>query len=98
MFAAFISVFAADVFGEGLGFWRTLVALAMHLIPTAIILIVLAVAWRWEAMGGTLLILMGLGYTTMVVKGHHPISWILAIAGPAYLVWTLFVLSSKYGR
>jgi hypothetical protein len=98
LFAAFISLFAADVFAESLGFWRTVVALTMHLIPTAIVLIVLAIAWRWEAVGGTLLILAGLGYTMMVVKGHHPLSWILAIAGPAYLVGALFLLSWQYGR
>ena len=42
--AIFISLFALDVFGEGYGFWETLAALAMHLIPTSIVLIILALA------------------------------------------------------
>ena len=49
--AAFISLFALDVFGAGYSFWETLIALGMHLIPTAIIILVLAVAWRWEWVG-----------------------------------------------
>ncbi len=48
VFAAFISIFALDVFGEGLRGWQTALALLMHLIPTFLILIVLAVSWRWN--------------------------------------------------
>jgi hypothetical protein len=59
LFAAFISVFALDVFGEGYGFWETVVALLMHLIPTGVILIVLAIAWRWEWVGGALFTALG---------------------------------------
>ena len=46
LFAIFVSIFALDVFGEG--FWDTIVALLMHLVPTGIILIALAIAWRWN--------------------------------------------------
>src|SRR5262249_53398337 len=52
LFAAFISLFALDVFGESRGFWQTALALAMHLIPTFILLAVLALSWRWEWIGG----------------------------------------------
>jgi APA family basic amino acid/polyamine antiporter len=44
-FALFLSLFAMDVFGEGLGFWRTLFALFMHLIPVFVVLLILALAW-----------------------------------------------------
>jgi hypothetical protein len=96
LFAVFISLFALDVFGENLGFWPTVGAFSIHLIPTAIVLVVLAVAWRWELIGGALLILAGLGYTMMVLTGHHPLGWILAIAGPAVLVGGLFLLDWCY--
>ena len=43
LFAALISLFALDVFGEHQGFWNTTLALLMHLIPTGILLIILAV-------------------------------------------------------
>ena len=54
--AAFISIFALDVFSEHSGFWQTASALAMHLVPTALIVAALIVAWRWELTGGFLLV------------------------------------------
>jgi len=33
LFIVFISLFALDVFIEGYGFWETIVALFMHLVP-----------------------------------------------------------------
>lgn len=58
MFALFISMFALDVFGAGVGFWATAAALSMHLLPTFVLLIVLAVAWRWPWVGGVALLAM----------------------------------------
>ena len=46
-FALFLSLFAMDVFGEGLGFWRTLFALFLHLIPTLTRLHLLDSLSRW---------------------------------------------------
>jgi TRAP-type C4-dicarboxylate transport system permease small subunit len=50
-FAAFISIFAMDVFSMPLDFWHKALALLMHLIPTAIVLIVLVVVWRGSGSG-----------------------------------------------
>jgi C4-dicarboxylate transporter len=48
-FALFLCLLvAAEVFTQGLGFWRTLLALFMHLIPVFGLLLILALAWRWE--------------------------------------------------
>ena len=52
LFAAFISLFALDVFGAGYGFWETIWALFVHLIPTWLILAALAISWRWECWAG----------------------------------------------
>ena len=51
LFAVFLSLFALDVFNEGYGFWKTILALFMHLVPTSIVLAVLAISWRWEWAG-----------------------------------------------
>lgn len=58
-FAAFMSLFALDVLGEGYGFWETIAALVMHLIPTAIVLVALAMAWRWPWIGAILFMALG---------------------------------------
>ncbi len=90
LFALFISMFALDVFGEGRGFWETLAALGMHMIPTAVIVLVTILAWRWEWIGTLAFFTTGVLYS--VRTAQHP-DWILLIAGPQFLIGGLFLLS-----
>ncbi len=62
LFAIFISLFALDVFGEGYTFWETIIALLIHLVPTYLVIITLLIAWKWEAVGGLIFIVLGLFY------------------------------------
>lgn len=94
LYAAFISIFALDVFGEGHGFWGTALALLMHLIPTALIILVLVIAWRWGWAGALLYIGLGLWYSLGFAR-RHP-EWILGIAGPVFLIGILFFLDWLY--
>ena len=55
LFALFISLFAFDVFEEGLGFWGTLLALFMHLLPSILLAIAIAIAWKKREWVGALL-------------------------------------------
>jgi len=92
--AIFISLFAFDVFGEGYDFLTLLQALAIHLLPTAIILIILAIAWQWEMAGGILFIALGVFY--IFSKGLS-LDWSasLVIAGPVILAGLLFLIDWK---
>lgn len=90
LFAAFISLFALDVFNDGHGFWQTLLALLMHLIPTGIIIAAIVIAWRREWIGALLFIACGLCY--LFTNLRH-VSWILTISGPLLLIGILFSLS-----
>ena len=92
LFAAFISLFALDVFGEGYGFWETIGALLIHLIPTWLVLIALALAWRWEWVGALLLVGLGMGYVIMAWGRFDPIAYLL-ISGPLFLAGILFLLN-----
>ena len=92
LFAAFISIFAADVFGEGYGFWKTVLALLIHLIPTWIVLIVLALSWRREWVGGILFTALGALYLIKFWGRFHWSAYV-CIAGPLFLVGVLFFLS-----
>ena len=58
----FVSVFALDVFGEGLGVGETLLALAIHLIPTFALLLVFVLVGKSEPQGGALLAVLGVAY------------------------------------
>lgn len=53
-FAMLLSLFALDVFEESAGFWRTILALLIHLVPVYLVVIALVVAWRWEWVGAAL--------------------------------------------
>lgn len=96
LYVAFLSVFALDVFGERLSVGQTIVALAMHLVPSAIMLAAVAIAWRWPVIGGSLFIAAGLAYCAMVGL-RHP-SWIATIAGPVFLIGVLFLWSAFTAR
>lgn len=96
LFAGFLSVFATDVFGEGYGFWKTVLALLIHLIPTWILLVMLAIAWRWEWAGGILLIGLGAFYL-FEFWGRFRWPTYLVISGPLFLTGILFFLS-WFGR
>jgi hypothetical protein len=72
LFAVFVSLFALDVFGEGYGFWETVLAPLMHLIPTIIVVFMLLIAWRWEWIGGILFIALGMLYIIVFWEPSRP--------------------------
>ena len=90
--AAFISMFAMDVFSEGSSFWNTLPALAIHLIPTYILVVVIIVAWKWELVGGIIFIILSIAYIIMAWGRFH-ISVYVVISGPLFLTGILFLLN-----
>src|SRR5271165_6509334 len=92
LFAMFISIFALDVFDEHLPFWSLVLALFMHLVPTFIMLVVLALAWKREWVGGLGFVALGMLYLYMF-GGRFPWFTYALIAGPAFLIGTLFVLN-----
>ena len=92
LFAVFVSVFAMDVFGEGLPFWRLMLALLMHLIPTFVVLIALALAWRWEWIGGVAYVGLGVFYIWSFA-GRFPLLTYVVIAGPLFLIGGLFAMN-----
>ena len=92
VFALFLSLFALDVFEEARGFWQTAGALLMHLIPTFLILAILAASWRWEWVGGALFPVLGLLYIVMAWGRFHWSVYPL-ISGPLFLLGALFLMN-----
>ncbi|HMD13721.1 MAG TPA: hypothetical protein VKI62_03775 [Bacteroidota bacterium] len=95
LFVAFISLFALDVFGEGHGFWQTLIDLLIHLIPTALGVIVVVLSWRRDLIGAVLFGASGLAY--LFTNINHP-SWILTISCPMLFICILFLFHWRYLR
>ena len=91
-FALFTSIFAFDVFDEAHGFWQTAVALTMHLLPTMILLVGLAIAWRWEWVGTVLYAGLGVLYLAWA-WGRFPWSVYIIMTGPLFLLAALFLVN-----
>jgi hypothetical protein len=95
LFAVFLSMFALDVFQESRGFWGTLAALGMHLVPVGVYLIILLLAWRWEWVGAVFFAGLAVLY---IARLPHQLptgvrnNWISVIAGPLLVIAALFLL------
>jgi hypothetical protein len=96
LFAALVSMFALDVFGEGFGFWGTALALFMHLIPTFVLLVAVAIAWRWPWVGAVALIGWSAWYL-IAFSGrgfYFPVYVYLSVL--PFLLGVLFLLNWRY--
>jgi len=91
LIAVYLATLALDVFQGGYSFFRLLVALGIHLIPTFIVLIVLAIAWKWELVGGILFILPPLVYTIYIGFLGNFLTG-LTLSSPFFLVGALFII------
>lgn len=99
----FISLFAADAFEHGNTIWEKLGAFLMHLIPSFILAAFLAVAWKWEFIGGIIFMITGFGFIPYIFNHNyqmnHSIGLTLGIVGainlPFVLVGILFILSYR---
>ena len=79
-----LGVFALDAVDQGVG------ALLIHLLPTVVLLIVVALAWRREWIGSVVFVGLALLYI-MQVRGR--LDWTLAIAAPLLLVGVMFLIN-----
>ena len=87
--AAFLGLFALDAF-EGRSFVAALPAFAIHLIPSMLVLAVVAAAWKFEWIGAVSFLALAVLYAVMV---HGRLDWIAAISGPLVIVAVLFLVS-----
>lgn len=86
-FSLFIAVFALDAFSENTTFVQALPDFLMHLVPTAILLAVVALAWRREWVGA--IAFTGLAVVFAIPAHAHPSS-IAVISGPLLVVGALY--------
>lgn len=95
VYTVFVSLFALDVFGEGNGLGQTVLALLMHLIPTAVIVVVLAVSWRREWLAAVVFIAAGVLY---LFSNLEHLDWVLVISGPLWLIGIFFLVNWLFRR
>jgi len=97
LFAAFLAVFALDAFAESRGLWETLAALAMHLVPSAVVVLVLLASWRRAWIGASLFPLLGLAYV-IVAWGRFDWTAYAAISGPLFLLGAMYAAAWRGRR
>ena len=98
---AFISLFALDVFSEGVGLGQKMVAFLLHMIPSFVLIIFLIIAWKHELVGGILITLIGLVSSTYVYSLNYGRSYSVSvglrsaamIGVPFIIVGLLFMIS-----
>lgn len=98
LFAGFLGVFAFDVFGGEQSAGATVAAFLVHLLPSALVLAALAIAWRWEWVGCILFMGMGVLYL-LPFWGNGPDALnYLIMTAPLFLTGLLFCLNWHFTR
>lgn len=91
-FVFLLGLFASDVFQEGYSFGKTLLALAIHLIPALVVGAALVISWRWERLGAVLFLGLALFYVVWTGARMQWTTYAL-MSGPLFLAGVLFFLS-----
>jgi hypothetical protein len=88
--ALFLGLFALDAFEPGRPLARALIDFAMHLLPVAVVLAIVALAWRRPWLGGVSFVLLAVAYA---LTARFRVDWIVAISGPLLIVGVLYLWS-----
>lgn len=100
----FLSMFALDSFAPNLSLWQQIGAFLIHLIPSYILVAALAVAWKWEKLGGWLFTVIGVVFSIAVFllnlnrnnfSAGQSMLTTLIVAVPFIVVGILFLVSYR---
>ena len=89
IYAAFISLFAFDVWGMGGDFWEELAGFLVHLLPTYFIVAALVIAWHRPWVGGILFLLLATAFGLFF--GWNEPATLLLMALPPTFTGLLFM-------
>lgn len=100
----FLSMFALDSFAPNLSLWQQIGGFLIHLIPSYILVAALAIAWKWEKLGGWLFTVIGVVFSIAVFllnlnRNHfsagQSMLTTLIVAVPFIVVGVLFLVSYR---
>ena len=97
LFALFTSIFALDVFQQSGPWSAMLVGLLLHLIPTIVIALLVALAWRHDLFGAAIFPALGVLYIIWA-WGRFPWFVYALMAGPLFVLGILFLLGQLSRR
>jgi hypothetical protein len=87
---AFLAVFALDAGDPGTPWTQRAADVLVHLLPAILVVVVLALSWRRQWIGGVAFVALAIAYAVMV---RFRLDWIAVISGPLLLVGMLFFWS-----
>ena len=95
----FLSLFALDAFGGEAPWYEQLLGFLIHMAPSFLLVALLALAWRFERIGGSLFVVAGL---LPVFLLSNPLWVNLMLGGPfiltGVLFWTSALVTSRPAR
>ena len=86
----FLGLFALDALEQGKPLANALADVAIHLLPAAVVLAIVALAWNRPWVGGLSFVLLAAAYA---LTARSRIDWIVAISGPLLIVGVLYLWS-----
>ena len=86
----FFGVFALDAFDDGVTPAQAIGDFLMHLLPSATLLGIVALAWRREWIGALVFAALAVVYA---IPAYAHLSWVLTISGPLLVVSALYAWS-----
>ncbi len=97
----FLSLFSLDVFNGRSTVGEQIVGFLVHSIPSFVLALILAIAWKWEMVGGSIFVVIGLAFSPFVYVHNYRMNHsvvmslliILTITCPFILTGVLFILS-----
>ena len=96
-FAVFLALFSLDVFVDGGSAGEIALELLAHNLPSLVLLVILAVAWRREWFGAAACASLGPLYIFWA-WGAFPLSAYLTISGPFFLIALLYLAAWRLRR
>lgn len=90
LYAVALLIFAADVFNHEQNIAQTFYDLLLHLLPTAVVLFIVVVAYKRPLIGAIVFLVLGLMY---IITGWASMHWTahVLIAGPLILLSVLYI-------
>ena len=97
LFAVALLIFAADIFNHEQNITQTFYDLLLHLIPTAVVLFIVVVAFNRPLIGTIIFLVLGLMY---IITGWARMHWSahVLIAGPLLLLSALYITAWKSNK
>jgi len=89
----FLALFALDAFESGKPFWHSVTDALIHLLPSALVLSLVALSWRWPSVAGFAFLALAAGYA--LTTGFRP-DWVAVISGPLLIVGLLFLWAGRH--